>query len=100
MSQASWGVGGVGVTVSWIQAHKDFAGKAPNRTFIFAKDSSHDISHDRPELIVEATVKLVDQLRSVRPRPQVARYSTLSQNARKGGGPGVCGVWSRASLGG
>ena len=63
MSQASWGVGGVGVTVSWIQAHKDFAAKAPNRTLILAKDSSHDIAHDRPELILEATEKLVDQLR-------------------------------------
>jgi pimeloyl-ACP methyl ester carboxylesterase len=48
----------------WIQAHKDFAGKSPNRTLIFAKGSSHDIVHDRPELIVEATGKLVDQLRS------------------------------------
>jgi pimeloyl-ACP methyl ester carboxylesterase len=56
-------------TELWIQAHKEFAGKAPNRTLIFAKDSSHDIAHDRPELIVEATVKLVDQLRSARPQP-------------------------------
>ena len=50
----------------WTQAHRDFAGKAPNRTLIFAKDSSHDIAHDRPELIVEATGKLVDQIRSAR----------------------------------
>jgi pimeloyl-ACP methyl ester carboxylesterase len=56
-------------TALWIQAHKDFAGKAPNRTLIFAKDSSHDIAHDRPELIVEATVKLVDQLKSARLQP-------------------------------
>ncbi len=56
-------------TALWIQAHKDFAGKAPNRTLVFAKGSSHDIAHDRPELIVEATGKLVDQLRSARPQP-------------------------------
>ena len=56
-------------TTLWIQAHKDFAGKARNRTLVFAKGSSHDIAHDRPELIVEATVKLVDQLRSARPQP-------------------------------
>ena len=56
-------------TALWIQAHKDFADKAPNRTLIFAKNSSHDIAQDRPELIVEATVKLVDQLRSGRPQP-------------------------------
>lgn len=51
----------------WIQAHRDFAGKVPNRTLIFAKGSSHDITHDRPELIVEAVGELVDQLRSARP---------------------------------
>jgi len=50
-------------TALWLQAHKDFAAKAPNRTLILAKDSSHDIAHDRPELILEATEKLVDQLR-------------------------------------
>jgi pimeloyl-ACP methyl ester carboxylesterase len=56
-------------TALWIQAHKDFARKASNRTLIFAKDSSHDIAHDRPELIVEATGKLVDKLRLARPQP-------------------------------
>jgi pimeloyl-ACP methyl ester carboxylesterase len=56
-------------TELWIQAHKDFAGKSPNRKFIFAKDRSHDIAHDRPELIVEAAGKLVDQLRSARSQP-------------------------------
>jgi pimeloyl-ACP methyl ester carboxylesterase len=54
-------------TALWIQAHKDFAGKAPNRTLILAKGSSHDIAHDRPELIVKATGELVDQLRSAKP---------------------------------
>ena len=55
-------------TALWIQAHKDFAAKSPNRTFIFAKGSSHNIAHDRPELIVEATGKLVDQIRSTKPK--------------------------------
>ena len=54
-------------TALWIQAHKDFAGKAPNRTLILAKGSSHDIAHDRPELIVKATGELVNRLRSARP---------------------------------
>jgi pimeloyl-ACP methyl ester carboxylesterase len=56
-------------TALWIQAHKDFASKSPNRILIFAKGSSHDIAHDRPELIVEATGKLVDQRRSARQQP-------------------------------
>jgi len=54
-------------TALWVQAHKDFAGKSPNRTLIFAKDSSHDIAHDRPGLIVKAAGQLVDQLRPARP---------------------------------
>ena len=44
-------------TTLWIRAHKDFEGKAPNRTLMFAKASSLDMAHDRPELIVEATGK-------------------------------------------
>jgi pimeloyl-ACP methyl ester carboxylesterase len=56
-------------TMLWIQAHKDFAAKAPNRTLTFAKGSSHDIAHDRPELIVNAAGKLVDQLRSAKQQP-------------------------------
>jgi pimeloyl-ACP methyl ester carboxylesterase len=54
-------------TALWIQAHKDFAGKSSNRTLIFAKGSSHDIAHDRPELIVKAAGELVDQLKAARP---------------------------------
>jgi pimeloyl-ACP methyl ester carboxylesterase len=53
----------------WIQAHRDFAAKSPNRTLIFAKGSSHDIAHDHPEMIVDATGKLVDQIRSASPHP-------------------------------
>jgi len=56
-------------TKLWIQAHRDFASKALNRTLIFANGSSHDIAHDRPELIVEAAGKLVDQLRSAKQQP-------------------------------
>jgi pimeloyl-ACP methyl ester carboxylesterase len=54
-------------TTLWIQAHRDFAGKAPNRTLILAKGSSHNIARDRPELIVSAAGELVDRLRSARP---------------------------------
>ena len=53
----------------WLQAHKDFAAKATNRTLIFANGSSHDIAHDRPELIVEATGRLIDQLRTTNHQP-------------------------------
>ena len=56
-------------TTLCIQAHKDFAAESSNRTLIFAKGSSHDIAHDHPELIVDATGKLVDQIRSARSQP-------------------------------
>jgi pimeloyl-ACP methyl ester carboxylesterase len=51
----------------WTQAHTEFASKAPNRTLIVAKGSSHDIAHDHPEVILDAVGKMVDGLRSVRP---------------------------------
>lgn len=53
----------------WIHAHQDFSAKSSNRKLIFAKGSSHDIAHARPQLIVEATQGLVDQLRSANSKP-------------------------------
>jgi pimeloyl-ACP methyl ester carboxylesterase len=48
----------------WKQAHEAFAHKASNREMIVATGSSHDIAHDRPGVVVEATGKLVDGLRA------------------------------------
>ena len=46
-------------TSLWIQAHRDFASIAPDRTLIFAKGSSHDsCCQSLQNLIVEATGKI------------------------------------------
>jgi pimeloyl-ACP methyl ester carboxylesterase len=51
---------------NWKDAHVAFANKSCGGKLIVAKGSSHDIAHDRPEVIIEATAKLVDQLRSAK----------------------------------
>jgi pimeloyl-ACP methyl ester carboxylesterase len=51
---------------NWKKAHAAFANKACNGKLIVANGSSHDIAHDRPEVIIEATGKLVDRLRSAK----------------------------------
>jgi len=43
----------------WRDAHAKFAQAAPNRRLIVAERSSHDVAHDRPDLIVQAVVDLV-----------------------------------------
>jgi pimeloyl-ACP methyl ester carboxylesterase len=53
----------------WTQAHIAFANRAPNRTLIVAHGSSHDVAHNHPEVILEATGNLVDLLRSAKSKP-------------------------------
>lgn len=48
---------------NWKDAHAAFAHKACNGKLIVADGSPHDIAHHRPEVIIEATGKLVDRLR-------------------------------------
>ena len=42
----------------WRQAHMAFAGAAPNRTLMVARGSSHDVAHDRPDLIIQSIVDM------------------------------------------
>lgn len=51
---------------NWKDAHVAFANKSCQGKLIVAAGSSHDIAHDRPEVIIEATGKLVDQLKLVK----------------------------------
>ncbi len=48
----------------WRQAHVAFAQRATNRELVIAKDSSHDIAHDRPDVIVDSVGQMVDRRRS------------------------------------
>ncbi|MBI1360292.1 MAG: alpha/beta fold hydrolase [Alphaproteobacteria bacterium] len=47
----------------WKDSHASFAAAAPNRTLVRADDSSHDVAHDRPDIVVDAVVAM-DQARS------------------------------------
>jgi pimeloyl-ACP methyl ester carboxylesterase len=42
----------------WRDAHAKFAQAAPNRRLVVAERSSHDVAHDRPDLIIQAVVDL------------------------------------------
>ncbi|GAA0332654.1 hypothetical protein GCM10009087_48580 [Sphingomonas oligophenolica] len=43
---------------AWRDAHALFASKAQNRTLIIADKSSHDVAHDRPDVILKAVAAL------------------------------------------
>jgi len=38
----------------WKDAHAQFAKRAPNRQLVYAAGSSHDVAHDRPDVILSA----------------------------------------------
>jgi pimeloyl-ACP methyl ester carboxylesterase len=38
----------------WKDAHAQFARRAPNRRLVNAAGSSHDVAHDRPDVILSA----------------------------------------------
>ena len=43
----------------WRTSHADFAKDAPNRTLVTALHSSHDVAHDRPDVILKAVQDFV-----------------------------------------
>jgi pimeloyl-ACP methyl ester carboxylesterase len=42
----------------WKDAHAQFAKRAPNRSLVTASGSSHDVAHDRPDVILSAIADL------------------------------------------
>lgn len=42
----------------WRDAHAQFAKAAPNRRLVVAERSSHDVAHDRPDVIIQAVLDL------------------------------------------
>jgi pimeloyl-ACP methyl ester carboxylesterase len=45
------------------RAHSDLVAASPNRVAIFAEGSGHYVSRDRPELVIDAVVHLVSEIR-------------------------------------
>lgn len=43
----------------WTEAHQQFVNGANNRKLVVAERSSHDVAHDRPDVITEAVAELV-----------------------------------------
>lgn len=44
---------------AWRDAHAQFAGRAANRPLVTAAGSSHDVAHDRPDVIIHAVSEMV-----------------------------------------
>lgn len=48
---------------AWRDAHREFAARADNRQLVVAEKSSHDVAHDRPEVIVKAVADMIARKR-------------------------------------
>ena len=51
----------------WIKDHANFASAAANRNFIVAKNSGHFVMTDRPDLVSQAVVTAINQVRQKLP---------------------------------
>jgi pimeloyl-ACP methyl ester carboxylesterase len=45
------------------RAHSEFVAASPNRVAIFAEGSGHYVSRDRPEIVIDAVVRLISEMR-------------------------------------
>ena len=54
----------------WKDAHQQFASGANNRKFVMAERSSHDVAHDRPDVIIHAVAELVAGAKSPQSEPK------------------------------
>jgi pimeloyl-ACP methyl ester carboxylesterase len=54
----------------WTEAHQQFVNGANNRKLVMAERSSHDVAHDRPDVIIEAVAELVAAYKSPRSVPK------------------------------
>jgi pimeloyl-ACP methyl ester carboxylesterase len=48
---------------AWRDAHREFAARADNRQLVVADKSSHDVAHDRPDVIVMAIADMIARKR-------------------------------------
>jgi pimeloyl-ACP methyl ester carboxylesterase len=47
----------------WRDAHREFAAAADNRQLVVAEKSSHDVAHDRPDVILKAITDVIARKR-------------------------------------
>ena len=55
----------------WRDAHQQFVNGASNRKLVVAEHSSHDVAHDRPDIIIQAAAELVAGYRSRHAAPKL-----------------------------
>jgi pimeloyl-ACP methyl ester carboxylesterase len=49
------------------RAHSEFVAASPNRVAIFAEGSGHYISRDRPDIVIDAVLRLISQIHEQKP---------------------------------
>jgi pimeloyl-ACP methyl ester carboxylesterase len=54
----------------WKDAHQQFVNGANNRKLVLADRSSHDVAHDRPDVIIQAVAELVASYKALPPVPK------------------------------
>jgi pimeloyl-ACP methyl ester carboxylesterase len=54
----------------WRDAHQQFVDGANNRKLVVADSSSHDVAHDRPDVIIQAVAELVAGYKSSQSAPK------------------------------
>jgi pimeloyl-ACP methyl ester carboxylesterase len=57
-------------SAAWQQMQEELAHLSTRGTHTIAKNSGHYVQLDRPDLVVEAVRKVVDQARSAQPAPE------------------------------
>ncbi|AEV39602.1 hypothetical protein PSE_p0020 (plasmid) [Pseudovibrio sp. FO-BEG1] len=62
VAEASW-VKDEKVVAQMHKAHADFTAASPTRTSVFAKGSGHNVMQDKPEYVIEAIKRMVEQVR-------------------------------------
>lgn len=53
---------------AWRDAHRKFAARAANRRLVLANGSSHDVAHDRPDVVIDAVLAMVRRIENA-PKP-------------------------------
>ncbi len=54
----------------WKDAHQQFVNGANNRKLVLADRSSHDVAHDRPDVIIQSVAELVASYKPPQPVPK------------------------------
>lgn len=67
---------------SWRDAEAAFAHAAANRTLVVAAGSSHDVVHDRPDVVLKAIVAMWHQANATSTGSAAAKYDVVIRNGR------------------